>query len=67
MKAKEFKQIAKENGVLIGKIKSYKRGDHKGYLVTHFTILNETTTSSDYTSDFFNMNLEQIAKEWFNL
>ena len=67
MKAKEFKQIAKENGVLISKIKPYKRGDHKGYLITYFTILNEITTSGDYTSDFFNMNLDEIVKEWFNL
>ena len=67
MNPKEFKQIAKENGVLIAKIKPYKRGDHRGYLIKHFTVLNDTTTSSDYTSDFFNMNLDEIAKEWFNL
>ena len=67
MKPKEFKQIAKDNGVSIAKIKPYKRGDYRGYLITHFAILNEVTTSSDYTSDFFNMNLEEIAKEWFNL
>ena len=67
MKPKEFKQIAKDNGVLISKIKPYKRGDYRGYLITHFTLLNDVTTPSDYTSDFFNMSLEEIAKEWFNL
>lgn len=67
MNKKEFKQIAEENGVLIAKIKEYKRGDYKGYLITFFMYLNENTTTTDYTRDFFNMSLEEIAKECFNL
>ncbi len=66
MNASQFKKAAKEDNVLVYRVRKYYNKNGSGYTVTFAHQLSESTSSTETTKHFHEMDLQEILDNQFS-